>query len=489
MPPEIYSHAVFGFSEHLDWSTLDFVQPINDIRVCSACRVVARKTAFLACRHVLCEPCYEQWKSRGSPVCFLDGDLCPENEVHWMEFPVEKMQKNQVTCWNRKNGCETITDVSSIAEHFHRDCAYHSTCCHKCTSMVLRKDIIAHLESQCVDYVLRISLVTSPSEGLSKELNDIREGVRGMEMAFRSASDNDVLAVTSFREITETGVENVDHLCKISAEVSQFSQVTKQTLSEVEQSSEDYVSEIEDIKTCKDALCAELEEIQRAADELGACESINQQEIREREEWTETLQVIHKEIQSISNILGEGICELFPEVGVPKSVAVDGLFEVRSYYALSHWSRIHTRNLLLLEATTRVFVNAKYVPVKIVWCLCEWWILRAGIKGDSLISAQTSICFDYGYSLYLTLRNDLIPDEGFRYLLTFGGGNAPNPKSVKLLFMNRKKGATPYEIHLKRRCEYLSLDIFVSDPLTLSDLKRNAIIQGDVLKLCFTFLY
>ncbi|KAL3247319.1 hypothetical protein MRX96_057113 [Rhipicephalus microplus] len=226
MPPEIYSHAVFGFSEHLDWSTLDFVQPIDDIRVCSACRVVARKTAFLACRHVLCEPCYEQWKSRGSPVCFLDGDLCPENEVHWMEFPVEKMQKNQVSCWNRKNGCEIITDVSSIVEHFHRDCAYHSTCCHKCTSTVLRKDIVAHLESQCVDYVLRISLATSPSEGLSKELNDIREGVLGMEMAFRSASDNDVSAVTSFREITETGVENVDHLCKISAEVYQFSQVS-----------------------------------------------------------------------------------------------------------------------------------------------------------------------------------------------------------------------------------------------------------------------
>ncbi|KAL1449393.1 hypothetical protein MTO96_043988 [Rhipicephalus appendiculatus] len=96
MPPEIHSHAVYGFSESLDWTTLHFLKPIDDIKVCSACRIVASKTAFMPCRHVLCEPCYEHWKSRGSHVCFLDGDLCPENEVHWMEFPAEKMMKSEV---------------------------------------------------------------------------------------------------------------------------------------------------------------------------------------------------------------------------------------------------------------------------------------------------------------------------------------------------------------------------------------------------------
>ncbi|KAL1414152.1 hypothetical protein MTO96_007634 [Rhipicephalus appendiculatus] len=165
MPPEIYSHAVFGFSESLDWSTLHFVKPIDDIRVCSACRVVARKSAFLACRHVLCEPCYERWRTRDSHVCFIDGDLSPQNEVYWMEFPEDKMMKYEVSCWNRENGCEIITDVSSIADHFHRDCAYHSACCPKCSSTVLRKDIIAHLQSQCANHVLRIKSTAPPKRG------------------------------------------------------------------------------------------------------------------------------------------------------------------------------------------------------------------------------------------------------------------------------------------------------------------------------------
>ncbi|KAL1414154.1 hypothetical protein MTO96_007636 [Rhipicephalus appendiculatus] len=155
MPPDIHAYSVFGFSENLDWSTLHFVKPFDDIRVCSACSVVARKTAFLPCRHVLCEPCYEEWKPR-TKVCVIDGELCPEKEVHWMEFPQEKMMKREVSCWNRENGCNIITDVSSINDHFHRDCAYHSACCPKCSSTVLRRDIIAHLESQCITHVLRV---------------------------------------------------------------------------------------------------------------------------------------------------------------------------------------------------------------------------------------------------------------------------------------------------------------------------------------------
>ncbi|KAH7938867.1 hypothetical protein HPB52_001489 [Rhipicephalus sanguineus] len=95
MFPGVNPYAVFGFSENLDWSRLNFVKQIDDIRVCGACVAVARKTTFLPCRHVLCEPCYEQWKT-GIKVCFLDGELCPENEVHWMEFPAEKMMRREI---------------------------------------------------------------------------------------------------------------------------------------------------------------------------------------------------------------------------------------------------------------------------------------------------------------------------------------------------------------------------------------------------------
>ncbi|XP_037502094.1 uncharacterized protein LOC119377519 [Rhipicephalus sanguineus] len=303
MPPEIHSYAVFGFSENLDWSTLHFVKPIDDIRVCSACRVVARKAAFLPCRHVLREPCYEQWKPRVK-VCFLDGDLCPESEVHWRVFPVERMMKSEVSCWNRANGCETITDVSRIADHFHRDCEYHTTCCPECSSTVLRRDIIAHLESHCVKHVLNRESSTPPREGVFKEVEDIREGLRCLEWTFRNASPNTACLLSSPPSITANDEANLQPLLKMEVEVKQISQMMEQASSAMEERSQTRLDQIAALKAFGACLSAELDEMKRAAVEWASCETTAAHCVRtEREEHVENLQLLQRDLRSVSSKL------------------------------------------------------------------------------------------------------------------------------------------------------------------------------------------
>ncbi|KAL1414155.1 hypothetical protein MTO96_007637 [Rhipicephalus appendiculatus] len=304
MVPAVHPFAVCGFSENLDWSTLDFVKPIDDIRVCSACGIVARKTAFLPCRHVLCEPCYKQWKPR-IKVCFLDGELCPENEVYWMEFPEKKMMTREVRCWNRRNGCETITDVSSIAEHFHRDCAYHSTCCPKCSSTVLRRDITAHLESNCANYVLDRKSRRPHSEDVSKDVQRLQESIRALESAFRSGSQTDGSLLSRLEGIGANNEDNHNPLLSMAGEVEQVSQMTRQVLSEVERSSGRRANQRVELKNFEVRLCADLDEIKSAADERWSSERVSSHENIEHEKCVDNLELLQRELRSITRELEE----------------------------------------------------------------------------------------------------------------------------------------------------------------------------------------
>ncbi|XP_049274357.1 TNF receptor-associated factor 3 isoform X1 [Rhipicephalus sanguineus] len=491
MAPEVHSHAVYGFSESLDWTTLHFVKLIDDIRVCSACRAVARKTAFLACRHVLCEPCYEHWKSRGSHVCFLDGDLCPENEVYWMEFPAEKMMKSEVSCWNRENGCEIIADVSSITDHFHRDCEHHSACCPKCSSTVLRKDIIAHLESQCASHVLRIKSTTPPSQAELKDMTGIWEGVRGVESALRNASHNDALLHNSLQGVTAKNEENGDSLSKMAVEVAQMSQVTKQTLSAVERSSKGHANQTADLTTCKESLCSKLDEIERAADELRRCESAAQQDMSQCEKYAENLHELKTEMQSMSSMLRE-LRNILPEAAVAASAAADGLSEVLSSELSSYWSGPRSFDRFPLEATARVFENALKLPVKVLWCVHGWPVLVHKIEENNLDVAATNVTVDGRYQISLHIRPNS-DNDWLRIAVTVlqhdGTTLGAFPRTMALFFTNSKSFVVQNEMNFIHLPLWRRGRQFPYVYLSLKDVKRSGIFSCDVLKVHCAFFY
>ncbi|XP_077494349.1 uncharacterized protein LOC144104999 [Amblyomma americanum] len=181
------SQVLFGFSEEIDWVPLRFVKPLPENIVCSACKCVPKRNCFLPCRCVLCEPCYEQCKARGG-ICALDGQVCLAGQEDWREVSAEKIMKKEVYCWNRENGCEVVGDVSTMINHFHTTCARHSTRCPKCAASVLRRDMIAHLQSGCSELVLSRVLPDHGSAIPRSELEVIKSALRDVKDALRNAS-------------------------------------------------------------------------------------------------------------------------------------------------------------------------------------------------------------------------------------------------------------------------------------------------------------
>lgn len=164
--------------------------------------------------------------------------------------------------------------------------------------------MIAHLESQCTNHVLRIGS-TSAIEPEVKDMEGIREDVHAIRRAFQNASHNNTLLVNSFQEIAVQHKANVDFLAKMPVDVAQMIQVTREALSELERSSEGHSTQMEDFETCKKGLCAMLDDIKKAADELRSFETTHQQHIQEREDYTNKMQVLKDEIKKVSSMLDE----------------------------------------------------------------------------------------------------------------------------------------------------------------------------------------
>ncbi|KAH7986468.1 hypothetical protein HPB49_025958 [Dermacentor silvarum] len=143
-----------GFTQELDWRPLHFVDPIPAHRICDACGVLPRVTVFLPCRHLLCKSCYEQCLLDDRHACPLEGDQFLDEDAEWIHFPLENLLRRKVKCWNEKHGCDVILAASEQSKHFYEHCDYHSMSCPKCSKVVLRREVCAHLQSKCIDYTM-----------------------------------------------------------------------------------------------------------------------------------------------------------------------------------------------------------------------------------------------------------------------------------------------------------------------------------------------
>ncbi|KAH6923453.1 hypothetical protein HPB50_001274 [Hyalomma asiaticum] len=147
-------YTLCGFSAELDWRPLRFVEPVPAHRVCNACGVLPRVTAFLSCRHVLCKTCYERCSLDGRCACPLEGDPFLEGDVEWRDFAPQSLLSRKVKCWNEEHGCETVLPASELNKHFCEDCEHHSTSCPKCAAVLLRSEACEHLQKKCRVHVV-----------------------------------------------------------------------------------------------------------------------------------------------------------------------------------------------------------------------------------------------------------------------------------------------------------------------------------------------
>ncbi|KAH7934125.1 hypothetical protein HPB49_021640 [Dermacentor silvarum] len=301
MPYERDSYKLFGFSEELDWKPLHLVQPIDDARVCSACGFVPKRSGFLPCRHVLCEPCYEQCKNRGH-ICVMDGEACPETGIHWREFPVDKLFNREVSCWNKAYGCETITTVSNLVNHFHEKCAHHSTRCHKCSATVLQRDMIAHLESSCSAHVLSRKSSTSSSEGIGRnEIQNVQTVLHDIKQCLQNATTEHEHLSSRIGKVLGQRLDAQSELGDVIREMAERINLTLRVI-------EENVKRDEEVQREFDALKATLEE--RVADTKLTMEAFvraqnSQAELRSKaqSDVTQTVSDMHREVQRIKSEL------------------------------------------------------------------------------------------------------------------------------------------------------------------------------------------
>lgn len=258
-------YTLSGFFEELDRRPVLFVEPLPATRVCSACGLVPKTTGFLPCQHVLCKPCYDDCVVNGS-VCALDGEACPNDDVRWREFPVEQLTQRKVACWNRANGCETVTAVSEISKHFRSDCAYHPARCDKCGAVVLQSDMIAHIRSQCCEKILSRPLRKDADDAAGSRTPGADTVAREVKAALQKVSDQNASLEARLSQL----VEKDEALSAVQDELKRVTELLNRTLEEVSECNREKEAQAEELASLKEVVDVFTREIVLAIhDNLG----------------------------------------------------------------------------------------------------------------------------------------------------------------------------------------------------------------------------
>ncbi|NXV79224.1 RNF41 ligase, partial [Atlantisia rogersi] len=123
-----------------------FVGYVNEGLLCSICRDVLEDPLQAPCEHAFCTACIHGW--------LVHHSNCPEDrqmiDVSLLR-PLYRYMKNdlnrlQLHCKNRENGCEMVCSLESIDRH-ERECEYSQIPCSNagCTAQVERRNLDGHL--------------------------------------------------------------------------------------------------------------------------------------------------------------------------------------------------------------------------------------------------------------------------------------------------------------------------------------------------------
>ncbi|CAE1267169.1 TRAF6 [Acanthosepion pharaonis] len=101
------------------------------------------------CGHRFCKFCIERWLSDGKKKCPIDNEDLTVGKMFPDNFAKREILSMKVRCPNRKMGCNTCVELKHVEEHTE-SCPYHyQPCPNNCQSLVLRKDLEEHLQSEC----------------------------------------------------------------------------------------------------------------------------------------------------------------------------------------------------------------------------------------------------------------------------------------------------------------------------------------------------
>ncbi|KAL1473631.1 hypothetical protein MTO96_038560 [Rhipicephalus appendiculatus] len=185
-PLEQWRRTVHGFGSHLEMRTVEFVDKLEEWQYCSWCSVVSSEMSVLPCRHVMCQPCVDEygeniWEGRN----FLRAiTCCGQQASSWTRLEGKHLGDKQVRCVN--DGCDFAGCLRELDEHLKQSCAMYTSTCSKCEDTFAYKDIRNHYTA--CSGKMGIFLRTADARSL---LDNFGAAFKNLEQAVASAKPDD----------------------------------------------------------------------------------------------------------------------------------------------------------------------------------------------------------------------------------------------------------------------------------------------------------
>lgn len=177
-----FRYRVCGFGNHVEQKTVEFVERLDDLHVCSWCGVVTLCTVSFACYHTVCNECINDADKAAVTVCWIDKQNI---STRWTNTDYLRgfYSKKIVRCTNVDSGCDYTGRLDSLDCHLRESCAWYLMECFKCGESVAYKHLVNHLKT-CKGVA---GVLLRPEDGQSL-LDDIRNASTELQQASTSTT-------------------------------------------------------------------------------------------------------------------------------------------------------------------------------------------------------------------------------------------------------------------------------------------------------------
>ena len=159
---------------------IEFIDPLPNDFECSLCLQYLKQPALTSCGHHFCKECIDRAVERSrklkqDPAC----PLCKEQDFQmFIDRKTErKISSLRVYCLKKSRGCRWEGELGCLNHHMdlkEGDCVFVEVECEfsemGCTTRVLRKDMLKHMEENTHKHIILMSVLGSKMGG-SLELN------------------------------------------------------------------------------------------------------------------------------------------------------------------------------------------------------------------------------------------------------------------------------------------------------------------------------
>ena len=160
---------------------IEFIDPLPKDFKCSLCLQYLKQPTLTNCGHHFCKQCIDRAVERSrklkqGPVC----PLCKEKDFQmFIDRSTErKISSLRVYCLKKSQGCGWEGELGSLNHHMdlkEGDCGFVQVECKfykmGCTTSVLRKDLLKHMEENTHKHIILMSVLGSQIGDGSLELN------------------------------------------------------------------------------------------------------------------------------------------------------------------------------------------------------------------------------------------------------------------------------------------------------------------------------